>query len=399
MTTVSAVRVTELPSRSPDPTTARSHHVPPPGTGFRNPWPSFQENDGFAALKLKFGNHPEKNHVPVPTGPDGARSDELVKVLKPTWATEQNDKLRATWLGHAGFLVETPAADGCERGVRILFDAVFSERTSPVGWAGPKRYTPPPCTIDELPEIDVICISHNHYDHLDIHTVMPLYQKLKGKVHFVVGLNSQDWYLRNIGCTTDEVTELDWWESRRVDINGLGSIDLTCTPAQHFSGRTLWDRGHALWCSYVINTPATSTSPAKSLYFAGDTAYKSVKAGIACPIFEQIGQVLGPFDLAMLPIGLSSPPEFMSAVHAHPEQTLEIHKAIKSKLSLGMHYGTVRGGLSGAFEPVTDPPRRWREAAQKEDMWAGGGVEGDGSDLDPEKGSCGLCHVGATIAV
>ena len=89
----------------------------------------------------------------------------------------------------------------------------------------------------------------------------------------------------------------------------------------------------------------------------------------------------------------------MSAIHAHPEQTLEIHKAVKSKLSVGMHYGTVRGGLSGTFEPVTEPPRRWREAAEQEGMWAGGGIEGDGTAVDVSKGSCGLCHVGETVAV
>ena len=160
------ISVRELPSRNPEPSTAKAHHIGSPPTSFKNPWPSFREHSKLDVLKLRFGSNAEKNFVPVPEGPDGTRSERLVKVLKPDWGFEQEDRLRATWIGHASWLVETPRQNGAKRGVRILLDPVFSERTSPFSFAGPKRYTPTPCSLDELPDPDVVCISHNHYDHL-----------------------------------------------------------------------------------------------------------------------------------------------------------------------------------------------------------------------------------------
>jgi L-ascorbate metabolism protein UlaG (beta-lactamase superfamily) len=389
----SSISVTELPSLHPNPSTSRDHHVGSPPTYFKNPWPSFREHGKWELFKLRFGNNPDRNFVPVPEGPDGARSDELVKVLKPDWGASQRDKLRATWIGHATFLVETATQPGAERGVRVLFDPVFSERTSPFSFAGPKRYTPTPCTLDELPDVDIICISHDHYDHLDYATITTLYQRLKGRLHFCVGLNLKAWFLQNIGCASHEVTELDWWDSREVHVQDIGSTQLTCCPTQHFSGRTGLNNGSTLWCSWALK------SAEKKLYFAGDTAYQAAGTPSSCPIFKQIGEALGPFDLSLQPIGLYSPPQVSGAVHVTPEQSLEIHKEVRSKLTIGMHYGTVRGGLSMVFEPVQDPPRRWREAAEKEGIWSGGGVEGDGSSVDVDKEGVGLCHVGETVAV
>ncbi|USW51014.1 Putative metallo-beta-lactamase, ribonuclease Z/Hydroxyacylglutathione hydrolase [Septoria linicola] len=389
-----AISVRSLPSKNPDHSKAKEHHIGDPPTSFKNPWPSFRDHSKLDVLKLRFGSNTEKNFVPVPEGPGGSRSDELVKVLKPGWGSDQKDKLRATWIGHASWLVETPVESDAERGVRVLFDPVFSERTSPFSFAGPKRYTPTPCSLNELPDPDIVCISHNHYDHLDFFVVNALYEKLKGRLHFFVGLNTSSWFLQYVGCDVTEVTEVDWWDSHEVSIDGVGTVQLTACPTQHFSGRTLFDAGHALWCSYVLEHRD------KKLYFAGDTAYQAHDSPSPCPAFAQIGERFASFDLAMIPIGLYSPPVFAAAVHVHPEQSLEIHKAVRSNLSIGMHYGTVRGGLSAVYEPVTDPPRRWREAAEKEGMWRGGGVEGDGSAVDVKgAGGVGLCHVGETVAV
>ena len=142
-----------------------AHHVGSPPTSFINPWPSFQKL-GFGDLfSARFTRTADRNHVPVP-----ADRKDLVRVRKPDWAIDAPEKLRATWLGHASFFVETQATTA-QRGIRILFDPVFSKRTSPVQFLGPKRYNPPPCTIEELPEVDVIAISHNHYDHLDTWTI------------------------------------------------------------------------------------------------------------------------------------------------------------------------------------------------------------------------------------
>ncbi|THX63558.1 Metallo-hydrolase/oxidoreductase [Aureobasidium pullulans] len=323
--------------------------------------------------------------------------DELVKVRKPDWGRSLPDwkqGLKATWLGHAGFLVETAcsasttrvgsSAEGEKeaRGIRILFDAVFSERTSPVGFFGPKRYTPTPCELSELPDVDLVVISHNHYDHLDIATITHVYkrQKAAGKdIHFFAALGNKQWFLNaGIGITADEVTECDWWDSQKIDIEGVGSIDLTCTPTQHFSGRTPFDAGHTLWSSWVVEDPQSN----KKLYFSGDTAYKATTAATACPVFKQIGEIFGEFDLSMVPIGLYSPEWFMSNVHCHPEQSLEIHKDIRSRKTIGMHYGTVRGGLSAQYEDVREPPQRWQACCEKEGRW---GTE------------CGLCDVGETV--
>jgi L-ascorbate metabolism protein UlaG (beta-lactamase superfamily) len=287
--------------------------------------------------------------------------------------------------------VEFPAATGAERGIRVLFDPVFSERTSPSTWFGPKRYSPTPCTLDELPQVDVVCISHNHYDHLDHATITQL--KARGQVHFFAALGNKAWFTQHILCKDDEVTELDWWGSCEVAVDGIGSITLTCTPAQHTSGRTPFDAGQTLWSSWVAENDT------KKFYFAGDTAYQAVDTPAPCPAFKDIGELLGPFDMSFLPIGLYSPAHLLGKVHATPEQSLRIHQDIRSRTSIGMHYGTFRGGISGQYEDVREPPRRWREVAIKHDIWRGGGVEGNGDPADTSIEGVGLCHLGETVAV
>ncbi|KAK4960966.1 hypothetical protein LTR10_001455 [Elasticomyces elasticus] len=389
---VSTVTAKALPPRPPAAGQTKEHHVGNPPTSFRSPWPSVgQKNGPLAAFNARFGS--ERNFVPVPQGPNGTRSDELVKVRKPDWGVGKNDRLKATFIGHASFLIEMPAVNGAERGLRILCDPVFSERTSPVQFLGPKRYTPPPCTLDELPDVDIVCISHDHYDHLDFATVQHIYKKRKGKVHFIAGLNNKHWFMEHLGCSSDEVTDADWWDNFELESAEFGSVKMTCCPTQHFSGRHVLNMGHTLWCGWTLEAGG------KKVYFAGDTAYQAKDTPAPCPAFVDIGETLGPFDLSMLPIGLMTPYAFMGGVHATPEQSIHIHKEVKSKLSLGMHYGTVRGGLSGQYEDVRDPPRRWRAAAEKEGIWRGGGVEGEGSSINTTKEGVGLCDVGETVVI
>jgi N-acyl-phosphatidylethanolamine-hydrolysing phospholipase D len=389
----STVKVQGLPSRNPHPNASKDHHVGNPPNSFRNPWPSFQKLAFGSLISARFGTHPEKKFVPVPEGPNGTRSKELVNVLRPDWGAGKDDALKATWIGHASFLIELPAQQGADRGVRILCDPVFSERTSPVQFLGPKRYTPTPCTLEELPDIDIVLISHDHYDHLDYATVKHIYNRRKEYVHFLAGLNNKAWFMQHVGCRGDEVTDADWWDSFHFEVKGIGSVDITCCPIQHGSGRSATNMAHTLWCSFVIE------GGGKMVYFSGDTAYQAMNTPSPCPAFEQIGTVFGGFDLAMLPIGLMTPHSFMGAVHATPEQSIQIHKTIKSRLSIGMHYGTVRGGISGQYEDVRDPPRRWKAAAEKEGLWLGGGVEGTGPSVDLSRAGVGLCHVGETIAI
>ena len=390
----SAIKVTQLKSsRNPDPSNATAHHVGgSPPTSFQNPWESYKGISLSTAFKARFGNNPEREFIPVPQGPNGTRSEELVKVRKPDWAQEQKNRLRATWIGHASFLVETPMTGDAKRGVRILFDPVFSEKTGPLGLIGPKRYSPTPCLVSELPEVDIVCISHNHYDHLDYDTITELYKKQKERIHFFVPLNDKAWFTKHI-CKSDEVTELDWWQSCDVSIEDIGNVKISCTPSQHSSNRQGWNKDYALWSSWVVETDK------QKVYFAGDTGYQVVDSPTACPAFKDIGKAFGSFDLALLPIGLMKPANIMGGVHATPEQSLQIHKDIRSKFSIGMHYGTVRGGVSGQYEDVREPPKRWKAAAEKEGLWLGGGIVGHGLDTDTSKEGVCLCDIGETVVL
>ncbi|KAI1629334.1 beta-lactamase superfamily domain-containing protein [Exophiala viscosa] len=361
------VTVKQLPSLLPD--EPKSHHVGDPPTGFNNPWPSFNPQNGgpLSLLQVRFGRD-KPAFVPVP-----ADRNELVPVRKVDFANP-DPGFKVTWIGHASFLLQTSRPQGASRGINILCDPVFSERTSPVTWFGPKRYTPTPCTLDELLEsvdIDVVIISHNHYDHADTATLKAVYAKRQSNVPFLVGLHNSRWLISN-GIGQSCITELDWWDGVEIGVEDVGSVRITCTPTQHFSSRSINDRNHDLWCSYAIQD---LQAYGRKLYFSGDTAYRSIHARNlsreeedaqpACPTFKQVGELLGPFDLALLPIGLCEPRDFMSNVHANSWDSIRIHQDVRSKKSIGMHWGTVRGGLSAAYEDVRTPPRNWKIAAEE----------------------------------
>ncbi|KAJ9629108.1 uncharacterized protein PV06_02175 [Exophiala oligosperma] len=365
------VNVKRLPSLSPE--EPKSHHVGNPPKGFHNPWPSFNPHHGglMGGFKLRFGrDRPE--FVPVPDDREG-----LVPVRKVD-LTNPNPAFKVTWIGHASFLLQTsrpPDGGGAtSRGINILCDPVFSERTSPFTWLGPKRYTPTPCTLTELLEsvpIDVVMISHNHYDHADEATLKAVYAKRSSDVRFVVGLHNARW-LTSFGIDPSHIIELDWWDGVEIGAEeNVGTVRITCTPTQHFSSRWINDRNHDLWCSYAIQ----DLNDNKNVYFAGDTAYRSIPnrhmtreeedAQPVCPTFKKVGELLGPFDLALLPIGLCEPRDFMSGVHANSWDSIRIHQDVQSKRSIGMHWGTVRGGLSMHYEDVRTPPRNWKIAAEE----------------------------------
>ncbi|KAF3928264.1 hypothetical protein AA313_de0208133 [Arthrobotrys entomopaga] len=368
------------PSKEPP-----AHHVGNPPTSFRNPWPSAGgERTGWAALKFKFFS---KNTIlPIPP------KEELVTVRSPDWGVDKRG-LKATWFGHASFLIETTSRKGADRGVRIFLDPVFGNRMSPVWFAGPKRFVPVPCKLEEVPGVDIFVISHNHYDHLELSTVKYVYAtRGPGQVHFFCGLGLKKWFV-SCGIHDDDVTELDWWDARQLKVDGVGSVNIICTPSQHDSNRTGTDQKQSLWCSWAIEEVAEDGQggQGKKLYFSGDTGYRYVSEvdndtdRPPCPAFAEIGEKYGPFDLALLPIGCFLPREFMSTVHASPEDSICIHKDVKSKRSIGMHYGTIRAGISGQYEDVREPPRRWRECCEKEGYTWGKEI--------------GLCDIGETVVV
>ncbi|KAH8732892.1 beta-lactamase superfamily domain-containing protein [Phaeosphaeriaceae sp. PMI808] len=359
--------IVPLPLRQP-PGYAPAHHKGSPPTGFKNPWPSYQNSTLPTLLKARWIT--PKDFVPVP--PDRAG---LVEVQQPDFAVEK-DGLKSTWIGHASFLIEMPRQKGGERGVRLLLDPVWSERVGPYGMVGPVRFSPPPCTIDELPEVDAICISHDHYDHLDSDTLQKLNTKYKSNLHYFCGLRVKAVLIGlGIGIKEEQITELDWWDGITLEKDGLGKVDVICTPAQHRSGRAPWNFDGTLWCSWAIKE---SEPEGKRLFFAGDTGYCHVTSDTEfshhnqphppCPAFKHIGELYGPFDLALVPAGCFKPRSVLSGQHASPEDSLAIHKDVRSKKSIAMHYGTFRGAFSAQYEPVTEPAERWKKGAEVEGL-------------------------------
>jgi N-acyl-phosphatidylethanolamine-hydrolysing phospholipase D len=254
----------------------------------------------------------------------------LIPTQTPTWGTspEHASKIKATWLGHAAFLVELPTPHGAARGPRILFDPALSPRCSAVQWAGPSRYTGVPCNVEDVPAVDAVVISHNHYDHMDEETLKIL--EARYKPHVFAPLGNAD-VLRSFGYPADRVHCLDWWDGRALQLalppataasdsdsgSNSGSsaegkdikavetkVEITCTPAQHTANRSVHDRWRSLWASWAV-----TAQTGEKVYFGGDTAYRTVRDGEdeemvpTCPAFREIGEKFGGFDLALLPIG------------------------------------------------------------------------------------------------
>ncbi len=236
----------------------------------------------------------------------------------------------ATWLGHASVLVQMDHAT-------ILTDPIWSDTASPISWLGPRRLVPPPMPITALPAIDAVLISHSHYDHLDLATLKALAAL---GTRFLVPLRVGE-ILRAEGIGPTE--ELDWWESRAV-----GPVTITCVPARHWSQRGLGDMNRTLWSGWVVS------GPTRRFWFAGDTGYTR--------LFAEIGERLGPFDLAAVPIGAYDPPAMMQPVHLNPEEALRAGLDARADRLLGMHYGT----FDLTDEPPDEPPRRFRAAALRQ---------------------------------
>jgi len=251
----------------------------------------------------------------------------------PEFLRSNNEKVTLTWIGHATVLLQL-------KGKNILTDPHFSERASPVQWAGPKRVVPPGIPFQELPPIHMVVISHDHYDSLDKQTILKLHQREGGeKTRFIVPLGLKGWFE---GLGIKRVTELDWWDR-------LEEADLTVTavPVQHWSKRGLSARNKTLWAGWVIQANDFR------FFFAGDTGF--------APHFKEIGSKLGPFDLSAIPIGAYEPRWFMRNYHINPEEALQIHLDVRSKKSVGIHWGT----FILTDEPLDEPPRRLEEARRE----------------------------------
>jgi L-ascorbate metabolism protein UlaG (beta-lactamase superfamily) len=242
----------------------------------------------------------------------------------PPPAKVSGEGLRATFVNHSTVLLQTA-------GRNILTDPIWSERASPVSWAGPRRRRPPGIRFEDLPRIDTVLISHNHYDHLDLPTLQRLAEGHSPR--FVVGLGLSR-LLASHGIRS--VTELDWWQG--VDLED--GLRVTAVPAQHFSARGVRDRNRTLWCGYVLE------GPAGTVYYAADTGWG--------PHFERVRARFGPPRLALLPIGAYLPLWFMAAAHLTPWEAVQAHKVLEAGTSVAIHFGTFPLADDGEAKPVTE---------------------------------------------
>jgi N-acyl-phosphatidylethanolamine-hydrolysing phospholipase D len=251
----------------------------------------------------------------------------------PDLLKKNKTKPTVTWIGHSTLLIQFA-------GLNILTDPHFSERSTPVRFFGPKRYTQPGLRIEDLPHIDLIVISHNHYDHLDQASVEQLYERQKDDPpRFFVPLRQKRWF---DDLAIPNVVELDWHE--RQEFQGW---KVHAVPVQHWSARGIWDRNEVLWAGWVLEHPDFR------FFFAGDTGYSQD--------FKDLGERFGHFDLAAIPVGAYEPRWFMKAAHVNPDEAVQIHKDIGSVLSVGIHWGT----FQLTDEPMDDPPKRLRQALDK----------------------------------
>ncbi len=283
------------------------------GGVFKNPsgaTPGLKSGTALSTMgKFFFGGERRSPLAPLPS------ESPLDRWLRPA-----DSGLRATWLGHSTVLVEID-------GRRVLTDPVWSDRASPVGFAGPRRFQPVPVSIEALPPLDAVILSHDHYDHLDRAAVAAL--ALRGVPFFTpLGVGA---HLEAFGVPAESITELDWWDSVE-----LGDLTITAAPSQHFSGRGPSDRNRTLWSSFAVR------GPRRSFFFSGDTGLT--------PEYAAIKERLGPFDLVMLEVGAFHPS--WGTIHLGPENALEALKLLGGGAFLPVHWGTFNLAIHAWDEPA-----------------------------------------------
>lgn len=217
-----------------------------------------------------------------------------------------------TFIGHSTFLIRTASTV-------LITDPVFTSHAGPFGRLGPRRVRPPAIALRDLPRVDVVLLSHNHYDHLQPSSL----SAIPAAVVTAVG----------VGRHVPNATELDWWQQTQI-----GAATITAVPAQHFSARTPWDRNQTLWCGFIVQVDGVT------IYFAGDSGYS--------PQFAEIGRRFPAIDVALIPIGAYEPRWFMTPMHMNPDEAVRAHLDVRPRLSIGMHFGTFQLTDEGIDEPL-----------------------------------------------
>lgn len=237
-----------------------------------------------------------------------------------------------TWAGHSSFALQV-------EGLLFMTDPVWSKRCSPIKGIGPKRRHKAPFTLEELGGVNFVLISHNHYDHLDKKCVKKI-AKLYPNTCFVVPRGVGRWMQKR---GIDHVIELDWWQSHTSSFGSL-SVHITAVPAQHFSGRGLFDQNKTLWSGFVVEIH-NKARLLRRFYYAGDTGYNARD-------FKEIGSVFGEMDLSLIPIGAYTPRAFQNPMHVDPKGAITIHNEVGSSLSLGCHWHTFKLSSEDTWLPA-----------------------------------------------
>lgn len=281
---------------------------------YQNPVPTKEAGfENFIPILREYLNNKAETVPKKPLGPFVTDSS--------IYQHEPANGLRITWIGHSSLLIEID-------GRRILTDPVWSDRASFLSFIGPKRFFKPPLPLDQLPELDAVLISHDHYDHLDRPTMQFFTDK---KIPFFCSLGITP-YLEKCGLNANFITELDWGDSALI----ANDIVLTSLPSRHFSGRGIVNRNETLWASFVLK------GPKHNIFFGADSGW--------WPGFKEIGDTFGPFDLTMLEVGAYG--KNWADIHMGPDHAANAHLALRGELMMPIHWGTFNLSTHAWFEPI-----------------------------------------------